>query len=316
MLTRRHALGGAFAAGSLCSFASIPFSVAVASTAKQLGAIRVVTITSADLAAAADAWVRYMGYHVVSRGKIPPDLAASWGAAAVTGKDYVVLGPASGEPTYLRFIDQAMPPEYSQDKSLGWKTTEITVQNSDQLYERLKVSPFKIIHPPHVIPTYPYLRAMQAEGPSGERLNLTWITEPRTDIPAARSFVGRVFIAVLASAHLPDTLKFFHDMFGNDAGPIRDVPLVPKIELSTIPLSDSCKIEVDQVAPDEKPAPRLGGGLPSGLAIVTFECRNFALLRTKFIGAPVIADLEPYRGREIASISGPSGELIELLEMA
>lgn len=261
------------------------------------------------------AWTTFMDYRVVDRGRVPHDVAVSWGAPAVSGRNYVALGPASGEPTVLRFVDQPMPPGYSPVGALGWSTTEITVRNSDQLYDRIRESPFKILHPPHVIPTYPYLKAMQAEGPSGERLNLTWINPPQPGIAVAESFVGRCFIAVQGTSDLPGALRFFQETFGNDVGPIRIVPEVPKIELAVVNLADGCKIEADQYPPGARPKPRPDGGLPPGLSLVSFECPAFGRLANRRLTPPVRASMAPFNGRRAATVVGFSGELIELIEV-
>ncbi len=309
MLTRRELVGTA--AASLIADAGM----ARAATPSGLGAIRAVTITSGDIALAEHAWTRFMGYRVADRGRIPLDVAQSWGAPGVAGRSYVALGPASGEPTVLRFVDQPMPRGYTPVGALGWSTTEITVQNSDRLYDRIQTSPFKILHPPHVIPTYPYLKAMQAEGPSGERLNLTWINPPQPGIAVAKSFVGRCFIAVQGTPDLPATLGYFHDTFGNAVGPIRDVPEVPKIELAVVDLADGCKIEADQYPPGAQAKIRPDGGLPPGLAMVTFECPVFTRLTNKFLTAPIRRGMAPFHGRRAATIHGFAGELIELIEV-
>ena len=311
MLTRRQMLEAA-AASSLIAIGR-PASAGPALGG--LGAIRAVTITSGDLAVAEHAWTRFMGYRVVDRGRISHHMASSWGAPGVAGSNYVALGPASGEPTVLRFIHQPMPQGYSPQGALGWSTTEITVRNSDQLFDRIRHSPFRILHPPHIIPTYPYLKAMQAEGPSGERLNLTWINPPQPGIAVAKSFVGRCFIAVQGTPDLAGALHYFKETFGNEVSPIRVVPETPKIELAVVNLSDGCKIEADQYSPLAKPKPRPDGGLPPGLALVSFECPNFGKLEGRCLTPPVRASMAPLHGRRAATVVGFSGELIELIEV-
>jgi hypothetical protein len=276
-----------------------------------LGAIRGVTITAGDLAVVEQAWTRFMGYRVVQRGAVSAATAASWGAPAVAGKPVLVLGPESGEFTVLRFVEQPMPDGYSPVGSFGWSTTEITVQDSDKLYERLKTSPFKITGPPSFVPTYSYLRAMQAQGPAGEKLNLTWITETRPDLAVAKSFVGRCFIVVQGGPDLPASLKFYQDVFGNEASPIRDLPT---IKLAVVKLDDGAKIEIDQYPAAAKPRLRPPGGLPPGVALVTFECTAFDRHQARFLTPPIKADLEPHPGHRAATLVGPSGELIELIQ--
>jgi hypothetical protein len=306
MATRREILGGA-AASTL-----LPFVAGYAAeAAPTLGAIRAVTLTATDLAGIEAAWTKFMGYKVVSRGAIAADTAESWGAPALRGKRYVILGPASGEPTYLRYVEQATPADYSAKGTYGWNATEITVQNNDELYEKLKGSPFKVARPPAMIPTYPYLKAMPATGPAGERLLLTWIMEKRPDLAAAQSFVGKTFITVQASPDLPGSIEYFRTTFGNTSSPIRKLPT---LQLSVVTLKEGAKIEIDQHEPGGRPRPRVPGGLPPGLALVTFDCSSFDKMAGKFLKPPKKNVLEPHVGRRSGTMTGMAGELIELLE--
>jgi catechol 2,3-dioxygenase-like lactoylglutathione lyase family enzyme len=311
MLTRREAIQSAIA-GALLPLAAAPLrGAAPQARAASLGAIRAVTITAGDLKAVEHAWTRFMGYKVISRGRLGRATAESWDAPGLSGKSFVILGPESGETTYLRFVEQPLPADAGEERALGWRATEITVQNSDELYKRLQHSPFTVRAPPAQVPTYSYLHAMQAVGPAGERLNLTWITEPRPDLAVARSFVGRCFIAVLGAPDLPQALEFFRSRFGNAPSPIRQLG---SLQLAVVPLQDGTKIEVDQLGPQARPRPRPARGLPPGLAIVTFECSRLETLHDRFIGRPAVSAIEPHRGRHTVTVHGSAGELIELVE--
>ena len=312
MTTRREMLAGTVAGVLLPATAGYStFGRAEDAAVPTLGAIRAVTITATDLEAVEAAWTKFMGYQVVSRGRLSRATTESWKAPALRGKRFVILGPASGEPTYLRFVEQATPADHDAAGTYGWNATEITVQNSDELYERLKDSPFKVRRPPAQVPTYSYLRAMGATGPAGERVLLTWITETRPDLAVAKSFVGRCFITVQSSPDLPASLEFFRGTFGNVASPIRKLP---SIDLAVVTLKDGAKIEVDQHAPGGRPRERVPGGLPPGLALVTFECSSFEAMAGRFVSRPVRNALEPFRGRRAGTMTGPAGELIELLD--
>jgi hypothetical protein len=310
MITRRLLLQGA---GAALPFAlgALPHAWAEAAAAPALGTLRAVTITAPDLTVVEKAWTQFLGYKVVRRGTISAGTAASWDAPAVKGKPYIVLGPESGEPTYVRFVQQALPKNFDGGRTLGWTTTEITVQNSDELYEKLKGSPFKVGRPPQEIPTYPYLKAMQAVGPAGERLNLTWIKTPRDDLAVANSFVGRVFIAVLAAPNIRGALDHYKNTFGNEPSGIRNLP---SLTLATVLLKDGTKLEVDD-APQAPQRPRPSGGLPPGVAVVTFESAGIDRFRDHFIKPAQPATLEPHRTRPTATLRGPAGELIELVEV-
>ena len=56
------------------------------------------------------------------------------------------------------------------------------------------------------------------------------------------------------------------------------------------------------------------GGLPPGVAIVTFSCSSFERHQGLFLQPAHSAELAPYRGKRAATIVGPSGELIELMD--
>jgi hypothetical protein len=311
MATRRDLLIGALA-GTLS-----PRLPGVASAAEQpppaaggLGAIRAVTLTAPDLEAVQAAWTKYMGYRVITRGRLSKTTTSGWDAPALAGNSYIVLGPESGELTYLRFVQQGKSDDDSGAGTLGWTTTEITVQNTDELYGRLKDSPFVVSRPPAPIPTYSYLRAMHATGPAGEQLNLTWITEPRPDLAAAKSFVGRCFITVLGAPDLPAALEFYQNTFGNVPSPVRQLP---SLQLAVVPLAEGAKIEIDHYGPKGRPRARPPGGLPPGVAVVTFDCSRFDQLQDRFISRPARNELEPCRGKHTGTLRGPAGELIEVL---
>jgi len=95
------------------------------------------------------------------------------------------------------------------------------------------------------------------------------------------------------------------------SSPIRKLP---SVDLSVVTLNDGAKIEIDQHAPGGRPRERVPGGLPPGLAIVTFECSSFDRMRNKFISPAIRNALEPYRGRRTATMIGAAGELMELVE--
>lgn len=311
-LTRRNLLQGA-AAGLLLPI-GMRWSDAIAQTGEPtLGAIRAVTITASDLPAVEAAWTKYMGYRLVRRGKLSAVTAKSWGAPALQDAQYIILGPVSEEQFYLRFVEQATPDGYDPSQSWGWNKIEITVQNSLELHERLKDSPFQITRPPREVPTYPYLLAMGAIGPAGEQLNLTWIKEPRPDLAMAKSFVGRAFMTTQTAPDLRQALDFYRTTFGSKPSPIRKLP---SLELSVVPLNDGCKIEVDQYSgANGKPRDRVGNGLPPGVAMVTFECSAFDSLKDKFISAPVENVIEPFQGRRAAVMHGVGDALMELVEV-
>src|SRR5437762_3120831 len=103
-----------------------------------LGAIRAVTFAVSDLAAVEAAWTGLLGYKVVRRDRVSAITAAAWGAPALAGRPVIILGPASGEPTVVRFVEQPDAREQPQRHAVGWSVAELTVQDSDALHARLQ----------------------------------------------------------------------------------------------------------------------------------------------------------------------------------
>ncbi len=312
MATRRDLIKGTLA-GALVPGQFIGSTAFGAAAAPALGTIRAVTITAGDLSAVEAAWTKYLEYRVVERGTISKETAASWEAPAVAGKPFISLGPKSGEPTYLRFVQQAPIPDYNYSRTFGWQATEITVQNGDELYERIKDSPFKVNGPPRGIPTYPYLKAMGGTtGPGGEKIHLTWITEKRPDLAVAESFVGRVFIVTQGVPDLPQALEWYKTTFGNQYSPIRKLP---SIALSVVTLKNGTKIEVDDFKDKGQPRRKPPGGLPPGVAVVSFECSDFDRYRDKFIAGEIKNPMQPHLGKRSGTMKGSAGEMMELLDV-
>ena len=140
-----------------------------------LGSIHAVTTTASDLDTVEAAYSHYLNYITVERSKVSEITALSWGAPKVAGREVLVMMPASEEPTFLRFVQQDLPPGYKPLTTFGWNATEILVADTDALEDRLRGSPFHITFPPKELTGLPDIRAMQGLGPAGEMLYLTHI---------------------------------------------------------------------------------------------------------------------------------------------
>jgi hypothetical protein len=293
-----------------------------------LGPIRAVTTTASDLKAVEAAYTTYFGYEVLERGTVSEPTAIGWGAPAVAGRPMLVMMPASGAKTFLRFVQQDLPEDYKPMTTFGWNSTEIVVQDTDALQEQLKGSPFDIQFPPRQLDGLPDIRAMQGTGPAGEILYLTWIQRPIPghDLPVAQSFVDKCFITILGGPDMEAMRSFYRDVFGNNPGPVAE----PRIhilsaayglsretrhKLSTVPLGGQTLIEIDEYPKEATPRPRPPGGLPPGMAIVTFEYKDIANLAGRCIAPPAPSRLAPCHGQLSVTLVGVAGELIELVEV-
>lgn len=292
-----------------------------------LGPVRGVTTTAADLASVEAAYTRWLGYRVVERGEVAPETARAWGAPALAGSGLLVLEPESGEPTVLRFVRQEPPPGFKACTTWGWSATEIIVQDAYALAERLADSPFRIVGQPRPLDSSDSIHAMQAIGPAGEMLYFAMVRRPLPgqEMPLARSFVDRCFIAVLGASDLPAAARFYEDAFGAPPRPtfvgrIRSLAgqngLSPetRFELAVTELPTGSKIEIDQYLDFARARPRPEGGLPAGMAMVTFECRSFDRFTGRMLAPPIDARMPPHEGRRAGVLEGAAGELIELVE--
>jgi hypothetical protein len=277
-----------------------------------LGPIRAITTTAHDLHAVEQAYGRFLGYRVVARGTVDRATATGWGAPAVAGKPMLVMMPESGAGIYLRFVQQAKPPDFQPLTSWGWNATEILVQDVEALARKLERSPFRIIGAPKPLDGLPDIHAMQVIGPADEALYLTWKRPVTPDVPVAHSFVDYCFIAVAGG---PD----------NESGAARPVhigvlsdanrmPPETTHPLSTVTLGEGSKIELDQYPPFAGPRPTPKGGLPPGMAIVTFEHGRFDGVPLTPIGGIHPSVLPPYPDHRSMTMAGAAGELIELIE--
>ena len=219
------------------------------------------------------------------RPPVGAPLATVWGAPEAAAARMVVLRPASGEARFIRLVEGAPAPDFRPLACLGWTAIEIVVQDLVALAERLADSPFRIIGPPAVL-DFDFtdaISAMQVVGPGGEILYLTQIAGaiPGFDLPKAESFVGQLFIMVLATAGIADAAGVYSAL-GGQVGPdiaaridilsaAYGLPSTHRHRLATVALGQRSLIEIDAFPVAVAARPPSAIGLPSGIAIVTLQ---------------------------------------------
>lgn len=323
MITRRSILSAGAVLPLVAGGGTEAADVAPAS----LGPMRAVTTTTADLGAVRAAYERYLGYRVVEQGRVSAETAHGWGAPAVAGARLMIMAPESGEATLLRFVEQGQPDGFRPMTTLGWNSTEIIVQSSDALAERLKDSPFRIVGPPRDLSSSSDIHAMQAIGPANEMLYLTSVKRPLPgrDMPIAEAFVGRAFIAVAGGHDIAAMAAFYRDTFGNPTSPPFATPIhslsaqngAPpdtQYELAVTTLGGGTKLELDQYPATALPRPRPPGGLPVGMALVSFDCAGFGRFIDRMAAAPHPSQIGPFKGPRVGVLTGAASEWIELIE--
>jgi hypothetical protein len=289
-----------------------------------LGAIRAVTYCVTDLSTVERAYTEHLGYTVAGRGRVGEHLAHAWGAEDVAGLPVLLLAPASGEPVFLRFIEDTRAGGWSALTTYGWNATEFVVQDVDALASDLERSAFEIIGPPKGLSRFPMIRAMQALGPAGECCYFTEVgAGSGLSLAAARAFVGRVFIVVAAG---PDADALFapYQEFSNACDPPVATPVAVISRAHGLPpdtlhrhglvrLPHGTLVELDQYPAAARARPCVPGRLPPGMAMVTFDVGSLA--GHAAITPLARGDLPGVSGSSVC-LRGVTGELIELVAPA
>ncbi len=309
-----------------------------------LKSILMVTMLVTNLNVTEEAYEDYLGYQVVEEGTVDELLASVWGTQEMIGQSYLIMKPESGAEVYLRFIEDQQTTNYKPVGTHGWNSTEILVEDPDNLAKELVDSPFEIIGMPYdLYPTPDAPRAMQVLGPSDEMIYLTRIIPEGSgyNLGSAQSYVDRVFIMVVGGSSMEDLQNYYRDTFDmpvteasdwtigvisrlNDLPEDTVYPLAIAefekdflIELDEYP-KDSCqffffsliKICKDAIVPREIAE----GHLPPSTSLVSFYVDSLDEIDVDWREPPTAIDVFPYNGRKVGVTVGVAGEWIELVE--
>lgn len=296
---------------------------------KQLLRIEVATVASSDLNAFAARYERWLGYRVRERGKVSEALAKSWGARETAGRPYLLMSADGAKDVYVRAVESDSVPGYQPMTTWGWNSIEIIVDDPRALHATFEGSPFEVIGGPKALSSYPTIVAFQVVGPDQEVLYLTAETGDRQKslLPLPNGDVGRPFIMILAGPDIDALLDWYADTFHLERGGVRQVVIggVARAqgltEGETVGLGlqrleeQGNLIEFDGYSRGKSgPRPFRAGDLPPGVAMTTFAVRDLDALDLDYVAAPQIFEQPPYDGRRAATVRGPAGELIELVE--
>jgi catechol 2,3-dioxygenase-like lactoylglutathione lyase family enzyme len=315
----------AAAAWALPAAAQIPPEAATAHFLR----IQMATIAVPDLAAVEAWYAGALNYSVSRREKVTRALAASWGTPGMAGREMIVMLPEAGGDVGIRAIAVDPRPAPAPYTYAGWSAIEIAVRDVDALHAHLQTGwlqpPITVMGPPRALtPTSP-IRAMQVRGPAGEVLYLTANTGDRlkSNHPEPRGLVDRPFIAVLAGPELGALKGFYRGAFAlADQGDMQ-LPVPSRAKVHGLPpehiytiavlvcAERGNKIELDEFPAESlKPQPRTLGQLPPGTAMMSFAVRDLDAITVPTLARPE----KLYDGRRAATVLGPAGELIELIE--
>lgn len=285
--------------------------------------------TTPDLDGALADYRDALGLTVTEQGTLDADLAASWGCPASTGARFVTLAPTSGAPCRLRLVEQPVPAGFTPTRTYGWAAYEITVQDVFGWPDRLKGSGFDIVGVPKEIPGLPYFVAMQMLGRGREMVYLNEVREdtPTSDLPRAGSPVDHLFIVILATPDRAETMRWYEERLGLEEGGTYTIPYsminnafgLDAATLTTISMAQKGRmpiVEVDDYPAQATVRARAEGTLPPGNALVTLAVDSLDDRGFKFITPPKARAGAFYEGRRAATVTGPAGELLELVEIA
>ena len=295
-----------------------------------LKSIMMVTMLVTNLNVTEEAYDEYLDYELVSQGVVDESLAEVWGAEGMVGHPYIVMQPSSGEPVYLRFIEEEEKMNYRPMGTHGWNSTEILVQNPDQLATELESSPFEIIGMPYdLYPTPDAPRAMQVLGPSDEVLYLTRIIPEGSgfNLGSAQSYVDRVFIMVLGGPSMDALQDYYKTSFGMPVteasdwtigvlSRMNDLPDDSVFPLALVEFDENFLIELDEWNNGDIFESRevKEGHLPPSTSMVSFSTTSIDQINVEWKHEPQQIDVFPYNGSKVGVTVGIAGEWIEIIE--
>ena len=290
---------------------------------RSLGPICCVTVTAPDLVQVEFCYTEFLGYRVVGRGLLGPDVAQLWGCAGLADSCYLLLSPPAGDECIFRFIQTDVDAAFLPFSTHGWNAAEIMVKNVDSMAERLADSQFKIIGAPANLSFTDDIRAMQIVGPGHELLYLTEFKRqiPAFDTPIARCDVDQVFIVILGGPSMEGLQSFYAERYGVARAPVVESRVKGmsaafgnspehKYPIAALPLSGKSLIEVDEMPAQARPRAATEGFLPAGIAMISFAGNGLK----KDAAISIALDEPPYsRATSVTCCKGAAGELIEIL---
>lgn len=292
------------------------------------GRIKCGTIATHDFDGSLADWTATLGFHCIEIGTIPSKLAESWDARKTAAARSALLRPQSGNPCFIRLVEQPASDGYTPLRSFGWASYEFTVRDVFALHSRLLESGFRIIGAPKHVEGFTTFIPMQAIGRAGEVVYLNQVLESMADLdlPRAISDVDHMFIAILAAPDRAASVRFHVDSLGFGEGQTYVIPYsvindafgLPADTASTITMTCSGRLpasEIDQYPAAATQRARTPGLLPPGNSMVSFAVRSLDTLKAPFITAPARYPGPLYGGRRSACVTGAAGEIIELIEL-
>lgn len=284
-------------------------------------------VTTPDIDAALADYRDRLDLDLVEDRPLDPALAEAWAAPATAGRRMATLAPKSGAHCFIRLVEQEVPAGFVPTRTFGWAAYELTVKDVYGWPARLGGSGFEIVGPPKPIENLPYFVPMQIVGRGREMLYLNEVATntPSSDLPKATSLSDHIFIVILATPDREAAMAWYQDRLGLDAGGVYTIEytMINKAfdlaagTQSTISMLQKGRlpiVEVDGYPAAATPRPTTPGALPPGNALVTLAIDSLDR-DLPFLAPPARRDGPLYADRRTATLRGPAGELLELVEI-
>ena len=327
-MTNMYSLKGLRSTLLMVSLWPVALAAVTANADPMLLRYKLATITSSDLRQLAADYDHWLDYKVRERGRVSRSLAAGWGTPRAADRRYILLSSDAAPDVYIRAVEAPAVENYRPLTTYGWNAIEIIVDDPDALRARLRGSPFTVIGEPAPLGSFPTIRAFQVRGRAAEVLYLTAETGDRSKslLPLPNGSVGRLFIMVVASADIEKQVDWYSQQFAMPRSAVRQrtVGVLQRAQglaadatlpLTTLRLANAGNlIEFDGYAAGTEPRSAAPGDLPPGIAMASFGVRNLGDLQLDFIRPPGIYRGAAYGGHRSATVLGPAGELVELIE--
>lgn len=285
--------------------------------------------TVPDLEAALKGYRDCLQLELVESGELSEGLAASWGCAASAGSPYAALLPSSGEPCWMRLVEQPDHPHFKPTTTYGWAAFECTVEDVWHWPKVVEEAGFTIVGPPKKLENIePAFIPMQVLGTGQEMVYLNQVLGdlPNTDLPRAGAPVDRIFIVVLATPDRLAILAWYRSAIGLELGEdytlpysmINDAFGLPADTQTTISMVQGGRmpiVEVDDYPPAATIRDRHDGMLPPGNALVSLAVNSLDDCDCDWISEPAPRQGALYEGRRAATVRGLGDELLECVEV-
>lgn len=294
-----------------------------------LDRIKMVTIAAPDVTKVETLYTKWLDYKVRDKGRVGADMARSWGAPKTAGRPFVVMSNDADPDVFIRAVESDAVKDYKPMTTWGWNAFELVIDDIDAVEARLKDSPFSVLGTRSPLKSAPSIVTMQVAGPGQEVLYMANETGDRakSSLPAPGGLIGRTFIVILAGSDIEKVRDWYAGTFNMAKQAIRSSggKVVPRAlglpEGTGLPISllslkqRGNRIQLDGYLDHGAGArPKPDGQLPPGNAMVSFSVKSLDAIAAPLIAPPAALGGAAYGKGRAATVVGPAGELIELIE--